>query len=362
VDVVTGKGITVTGNESPYRLGQTATLTATASSDTTFSGWYDENMTLLSTSAKYSFVVGGSQTIYALNDSAVDVTFQADEESNLNIDDFQDASYTIINVDSQDKTESTSDTYVFDDGGVYSILVTESDGDKSYYLAKVEGDVTRTFTWKYDRTTYTIDLDIDYDDFLYSRSYYSVDKRCMDSSSTHARDKSFVTLSYTDEVMAPYMDELTDLLIEELQEKYTTISETVLLNYLLAFTQYIEYQSDEAYMGVEEYWKFPLETLYDQGGDCEDTSILFAAIAHECREKLGMSYSVGLQLLPGHMAGAVKLSGSSKGMSTNPYGYVYAETTSSSYSLGEIPDSMKDYFTNSKYYGTSGYCVLEEIE
>ena len=123
-----------------------------------------------------------------------------------------------------------------------------------------------------------------------------------------------------------------DKMLSALKEKHPTITEEMLLNYILKFTQYIEYQSDEEYMGYTEYWKLPIETLYDQGGDCEDTSILFCAISHQCREKLNMNYKTGILLLPGHMAGWIKLTADSK--------WKYCETTTKDYDVGEVPTSM----------------------
>ena len=359
IDVIEGHGITVTGNDSPYKLGETATLTANVSDDVTFSGWYDENFVLLSTDKTYKFIVGGNVTIYAMNsNSEEDKVFESDTLVNLNIDgELINATYTITNADSLESFTSSSDTFTFDDAGMYRI-VGVGENKSIFYIAKVTGDVTRTFEWKYDKHTYTIELDIDYDDLQYARDLYPASKRCQDSS--HVRDKTFVTWSYTDEVMAPYMAELVEKLCTEFNKNYKTANEVDLLGFLLSFTQYIEYQSDEEYMGVEEYWKFPLETLYDQGGDCEDTSILFIALAHECRSVYSMNYKVALQLLPGHMAGAVKISSSIKA-STNPSGYIYGETTVIGYSLGEIPDTMKDYFTSERYYKQK-YCTTVEID
>lgn len=357
VDVVEGNGITVTGNDGPYKLGESVTLTATAADGVKFSGWYDENFVLLSTDQTYKFVIGGSIKLYAMNSNTVDITFASDTEVNLNIEgDLIDAQYIITNADSLVSDVSYTDTYTFADGGMYRV-VGVGKNSSVFYNVKVTGDVTRTYEWTFDKKTYSIELDIDYDDLLYARGIYKASERQQESS--HVRDKTFVTYSYTDKVMAPYMEELVDKLVKELNKNYSTVSESTLLGYLLAFTQYIEYQSDEEYMGTSEYWKFPLETLYDQGGDCEDTSILFIALAHECRTVYNMSYKVALQLLPGHMAGAVKLT-TSVTKNTNPEGYTYGETTVTGYSLGEIPDTMKDYFISKRYY-SQGYSVTVEI-
>ena len=348
ITVIEGEGITVEGNQSPYRLGQTATLTA-KTDGVVFSGWYDENMNLLETSKEYKFVVGGSITIYAMNNTSYDETIASDTLINLNEKlGLINATYTITNTDTGTVTTSISGEYMFEDGGIYSVVARQADGTSKIYNVMVTGGVSRTFDWVYDRSSYTITMDINYEDLLYSRGLYSADKRRQ--ASDHVRDQTFVTYSYTDKTMSPYMEELVDKLISAYMSKHSTVNEVEFLGYILSFTQYIEYQSDEEYMGVDEYWKFPLETLYDQGGDCEDTSILFVAIAHECRDKVGLSYNVALQLLPGHMAAAMELSSGSSRYTTNPYGYIYGETTTTDFAIGEIPSSMRDYFTKNTYY------------
>ena len=94
-------------------------------------------------------------------------------------------------------------------------------------------------------------------------------------------------------------------------------------------------------MGYEEYWKFPLETLYDHGGDCEDTSILMAAL---CK---AMGYESSLLLLPGHMAAGVHFDtdlelGGYYFRNDPQKVYYYCETTSTGFHVGEIPTDMRD--------------------
>lgn len=155
--------------------------------------------------------------------------------------------------------------------------------------------------------------------------------------------------------LALYTEKVVKLLIDEYNAKNAVFDGEDYLNYLLAFTQYIPYQTDEEYLGYLEYWKFPLETLFDNGGDCEDTSILFVAIAHESIKKLGLDCEVALQVLPRHVSVAVKTESISG--ETNPYGYLYGETTAKNYKIGNIPDIMKDCFLKEDYYTLRSYTV-----
>ena len=47
--------------------------------------------------------------------------------------------------------------------------------------------------------------------------------------------------------------------------------------FVISFVQDLPYTSDDVTTGFDEYPRFPYETLYDNGGDCEDTSILASA-------------------------------------------------------------------------------------
>lgn len=80
---------------------------------------------------------------------------------------------------------------------------------------------------------------------------------------------------------------------------------------------------------LEEYWKYPLETLYDRAGDCEDTSILLAVLYK------ATGYAVFV-LLPGHAVKAVVLPSDTVGYyySVNFKNYYFCETTAET-SLGE---------------------------
>ena len=343
VTVKEGYGITVTGDEDTYKLGSRATLAATTSEGISFGGWYDENMAFITSDPVYTFTVVGDMTFYALNANTSDVVLESDELVDLNKEFKVDAeSYTIINKDTGEVQYSDGGSYTFRDGGVYALSTERTDGGYSYFIVKVTGDVEKTFSWNYNNKTYTLKLDIDYDEYLYAKGYYPASDRITDGTTSHSRDKSFVELSYTDPTMSKYMDELVDKLIAEFKTYNSKITESSILNFLLKFAQYIEYQSDEEYMGTSEYWKFPLETLFDQGGDCEDTSILFCALAHQCRSKLALNYDTAVLLLPGHMAGAIKLDSKTT--------WSYCETTSTGYTLGEIPSSMKNYVKDSRYY------------
>ncbi len=113
-------------------------------------------------------------------------------------------------------------------------------------------------------------------------------------------------------------------------EGYSTYEE---VSFILAFVQCLPYTSDSETTGYNEYPRFPLETLVDDGGDCEDTSILFATLV------LVLNYSAVFIGLPGHLAVGVWGSDSVPGDYYLHDGrrYYYCETTWDGYEIGQIP-------------------------
>jgi len=106
---------------------------------------------------------------------------------------------------------------------------------------------------------------------------------------------------------------------------------------VVSFVQSMKYVSDETSRGEEEYVRYPIETLVDGMGDCEDVVILAAAILHE------MGYSVLLVMLPEHLALAVKYNKDFSGTYYEYEGskYYYLEMTGKGWDLGQIPKQYK---------------------
>ncbi len=109
------------------------------------------------------------------------------------------------------------------------------------------------------------------------------------------------------------------------------------VSYVLAFVQSLPYTSDLVTTGYDEYPRFPVETLLD-GGDCEDTSILFASIV------LNMRYDTILINPPGHMAVGVWATENLRGThyTWNGRNYYYCETTGDGWKIGDVPSEFQN--------------------
>ncbi len=110
------------------------------------------------------------------------------------------------------------------------------------------------------------------------------------------------------------------------------LSDYQIIQEVTRFVQSMTYTTDIASRGYSEFPKYPIETLMDNGGDCEDTAILLASILKE------MGYGVVLIEFDEHMAvgllGDDSLSGTY--FQYNNSKYFYIETTAVM-NIGEMP-------------------------
>jgi predicted transglutaminase-like cysteine proteinase len=126
------------------------------------------------------------------------------------------------------------------------------------------------------------------------------------------------------------------------------------INNVLAFAQSFRYVLDEVDKGVKEYPKYPLETLVEDKGDCEDHAIAAAAcllkLGHEVR-LVYVSYGSGADHMalavagPDDLPGGYFLRDSSSGTT---FYYCEVSTDASSqnpnavvFRMGEVPEKEK---------------------
>jgi predicted transglutaminase-like cysteine proteinase len=179
---------------------------------------------------------------------------------------------------------------------------------------------TRYYTWNYDGTGFTVGFQYNADD------YKTYSQRSRNRDYTH-----FVNDPYDDELLSQISAQMGTL------ARQAGYGNEAIPYIAMAFVQSLPYISDSASSGYDDYPRFPFETLYHGGGDCEDSSILLAALLSE------MGYGVALIELPGHMAVGIQGGPGIYGEYYEYAGvnYYYLETTDSGWKLGEIPSEYK---------------------
>ena len=194
--------------------------------------------------------------------------------------------------------------------------------------------ITKEYEWKYKGKTYTWEVPIPSDLYDYYRSL--------------PRDRD-----YCEYVTDVHDDEYLRSLCEKLEQADVRSDWSGKIDFVLGFVQSLKYTEDEL-IGFDEYPRFPVETLVDEGGDCEDTSILFVSIVRE------LGYGAVLLRLDEaqHMSAGIRISEEEigdwdKGYPLTYYEsrgkyYAYCETTGSGWRIGEKPD----------WVGTEGAVVL----
>ena len=125
--------------------------------------------------------------------------------------------------------------------------------------------------------------------------------------------------------------------IRALADEFTShvATEKERIELVLSFVQSLPYAYDSTTKGVDEYLRYPIETLVDGCGDCEDKVALLAALLYE------MDVDFIMLIMPEHMALGAHCDGVDvkRGMQFHGKRYYYLETTMPDWEIGEIPQN-----------------------
>ncbi len=310
-------------------LGETVTLYI-YECGSEFLGWYTPEGELFTKSDEYSFKVDEDISLVAMTDSTL---FDGDEQVawSLSEDFSRDVSVTIQDRYSGyfiDRVTGETQGTIGLIPGDYEVVAkgTLKDGTKAteteYYT--VGGDIHRKYCWVNGDSPEYIEWTVDRSDY----------ERCMNSTADRFPDEED-RLEFVD-----YTSDSMKALAATMLEKTAKMTEVERADYVLKFVQKItEYQSDYALSDDGEYWKYPIETLVQRGGDCEDTSILYCSLMQ------AMGYKTALLIYDGylysdeggHMAAGIALDYVKGGSYYSEDGlkYYYCETTSDEMFVGE---------------------------
>jgi hypothetical protein len=192
--------------------------------------------------------------------------------------------------------------------------------------AQTSGTYDKTFSWDYDGKHWNWNLSIPV-------ALYDAYKNVPVYTRTKNGPSGYGFLTTTD-------DAYVQMVAQKLNETATGqgYSSYDKVSFVLAFVQSLPYTSDNVTEGYNEYPRFPIETLVDGGGDCEDTSVLFATIT------LIMGYGTVYVNPTNHYAVGI-LGDNLKGTYWEyPEGsgnkYYYCETTGDGFTIGLLPDQF----------------------
>ena len=280
-------------------IGDRLVLTASGEG---FTGWYSGDRLL---TEERTLVVGRADPTGVYEARAADGYHVVDQTS-MSPEDFGFCEGSVIT--DWDGNE-VSEPFGSLDPGYY--MVSDRDGPVKRYI-ELFIDETRTFglTWEHGGRTYTISIDILYSDvfgYTYSDPYGNI------------------RISLTDRDYVANYHTVGDGTLREVMEVLSAYGQgmdrTEFARLILSFVQNIPYVTDEESTGHREYWKYPLETLWDGGGDCEDSAIL-------CDTLLMMAgYDVAFILFQDHAMSAVSVDVDGHHVEQDGIEYVMCETT-----------------------------------
>ena len=184
-------------------------------------------------------------------------------------------------------------------------------------------------TWESMGKTYSIELNINKE--LYD--YYRNDREHLAYS--YQFNESEMQPNYYSFMLSEYDRPVIRALAEEFSRNLTSEKEAIQV--ALTFVQSLPYAFDKKTKGVDEYLRYPIETLVDGCGDCEDKVGLLVALLYE------MDVDLILLVLPEHMALGVHCDEveASRYLMFEGKRYYYLETTMPNWQIGQIPD---EYF------------------
>jgi len=181
----------------------------------------------------------------------------------------------------------------------------------------------RSFAWDYEGQHWTWDLSIPV--VLYD-AYRDVPVSVRTRNGPGGYGYMTTTQDYYVGLLAQKLD---DVAIQMGYDNYDKAS------FVLAFVQHLPYTSDLVTTGYDEYPRFPIETLVDEGGDCEDVAVLFATLMRL------MGYGVVYINPPNHYAVGILGENLRGTYWTYPQEsnqtYYYCETTGVNFKIGQLP-------------------------
>ncbi len=226
---------------------------------------------------------------------------------------------------------------------IYALITNIRWMDSNEKISPIDpNDSKRIIYRSYKVGNYAIDISIPHD--IYA-DY--VENRTHEFNEDYSNILDFVT----------YNDPIIISLASKLKDYFDPEKATESIFYMVYQNRYL----DDFNYGKPEYPKYPIETLVDGAGDCEDTSFLFGALfkaylnEYYKNESIPNNEKINVALLsyPEHIAIGVGYPIKNFGeyydkekigtyYEKDGYYYIYVETTSDNFSFGELPEDLKN--------------------
>jgi len=176
--------------------------------------------------------------------------------------------------------------------------------------------VKTLYTWTYNNKLLSINYSFDQSAY----NYYKGQQRVYSDFLHYMEESAYYP------VIKTFAEEFRLIASENKYSDWQTVE------CIISFIQTLRYKND----GTYEYPRYPIETLIDKGGDCEDTAILLAALLQE------LGFDVVLVSPDKHMGVGIALKYEINGAAfehRNKY-YYYIETTSGGWAIGDYPEHL----------------------
>jgi hypothetical protein len=199
----------------------------------------------------------------------------------------------------------------------------------AHSVVEHEGYYEVEHSWEYNKKNCTISLNISkslYDYFQNEREHLAY---------RYQFQKDELSPNYYSFMLSEHDRPVIRSLAREFYGQAASEEESIL--FALTFVQSLPYAYDSDSKGKNEYMRYPVETLVDGCGDCEDKVALLVALLYE------MDVDFVLLVLPEHMAVGVH----SDEIDLPRYllyqgkKYYFLETTMLNWGIGDIPENYR---------------------
>ncbi len=295
-------------------IGERLVLTATGAG---FTGWYSDGELL---TTERTLVIERADPMGSYEARAV-YGYDILDPGTQSLEDFGFGQGSTVT--GSDGNAASSDISVLEPG--YYVVEETVGGVRTFMEFFLDEHRDLGVEWSHNEKDYSLSFGIDYSDVYmctYSHPYGSI--------RLSLSDRDYIAAYHTTD------DAVLRGIASQLEELGSGMGRTEFAAFVLSFVQSIPYLDDQSSTGSRDYWKYPLETLWDKGGDCEDKTILCDTLLMIC------GYDVAFLLFQDHAMTAVAVDADGHSVTSDDgTRYVFCETTGP-FDIGRTSDGHEE--------------------